>query len=122
MTTAMGESMRIIRLWRLRDRASRYMPSRYLACVDGALSCRSNRSPVNEVCNNDDDDCDGSVDEVPGVGDACSAGIGLCRVDGLRVCSPGVGLVCSANAGSPVAERCDGLDNDCDGRRTKSSF
>jgi len=50
-----------------------------------------------------------------GFGTACSAGVGACQRSGMIVCSsPGV-AVCSAIAGTPVAETCDGLDNDCNG-------
>ncbi|MEE2755102.1 MAG: MopE-related protein [Myxococcota bacterium] len=87
-----------------------------LTCADGALQCVRSSEPIDEFCNNDDDDCDGIIDEVPGVGEDCSAGIGACRRVGQRVCSNGGGLVCSATAGSPGAERCDDVDNDCDGR------
>jgi MYXO-CTERM domain-containing protein len=50
-----------------------------------------------------------------GFGTACTAGVGACLRSGMIVCSsPGV-AVCSAVPGAPVAETCDGIDNDCNG-------
>jgi hypothetical protein len=79
-------------------------------------------------CNGVDDDCDGSVDE----GCACSAGdvqpcflgapgnrgIGACA-DGTQTCMRGVEFApywgeCMGGI-RPSAEKCDGLDNDCNG-------
>ena len=48
-------------------------------------------------------------------GAACSVGVGECNKTGTNVCAgPGV-TVCSAVAGTPTAEVCDGKDNNCDG-------
>lgn len=50
-----------------------------------------------------------------GFGTPCTAGVGACLRSGMIVCSsPGV-AVCSAIPGTPVAETCDGIDNDCNG-------
>ncbi len=69
-----------------------------------------------ESCNGDDDDCDGSVDEGYNIGSACSVGQGECLANGLRICSgDGSTWVCDATPGTPQAEICDDLDNDCDG-------
>jgi hypothetical protein len=74
-------------------------------------------SPVTEQCDGLDNDCDGSTDEnFPSLGDVCTVGTGICQDSGLMVCTgDGTGTECSAVAGSPVTEQCDGLDNDCDG-------
>ncbi len=55
------------------------------------------------------------VQACPGFGSACTAGVGACQSSGTIVCSsPGV-PTCSAVPGSPVAESCNNLDDDCDG-------
>ena len=80
-------------------------------------ACRDERLPASESCANlgSDDDCDGRVDEALGVGVPCTA------AERLGVCASGV-LQCQGAApapvcvtGSPVAESCNGLDDDCDG-------
>ena len=70
-----------------------------------------------ESCNGLDDDCDGSVDEDwPTKGQACSAGQGVCRRDGVLACrTDGTGILCDAVPGTPGTESCNGLDDDCDG-------
>ncbi len=67
-----------------------------------------------ESCDGRDEDCNGLVDDVVWVGAACdSAQQGLCR-EGTRQCVDGFDSCVPLRA--PVAEACDGLDNDCDGR------
>ena len=73
-----------------------------------------------EKCNDDDDDCDGLADEdFPAKGQACAdGGLGVCRGFGTYVCSAdGAGTECQINSpgGTPSAEVCNGLDDDCDG-------
>ena len=69
-----------------------------------------------ERCDDRDNDCDGEVDEGYQTGGLCTTGRGECRAIGFRVCAPqGDAVTCSARAGQPEAEICDGRDNDCDG-------
>lgn len=68
-----------------------------------------------ELCNTLDDDCDGAADEGLRVGEACTVGVGACRRGGTRLCLANGQVGCSAEAGVPGDEICDGIDNDCDG-------
>ncbi len=81
-------------------------------CVAGALVCDGAIGPTPEVCNTLDDDCDGVVDDGLLVGAPCGTDEGEC-VPGSLVCRAGA-TVCDGALG-PVAETCNGLDDDCDG-------
>ena len=103
---------------------NRRMPfSLLLAALAASVTwsaCGGNSSPtcqpVAELCNGKDDDCDGQVDEGFDVGTACSAGVGACTRTGVKVCSAsGATTECNALAGSPTAESCNQLDDNCDG-------
>ncbi|MCB9552684.1 MAG: putative metal-binding motif-containing protein [Myxococcales bacterium] len=81
---------------------------------DGAFgACAGAVGPGVEGCDGVDEDCDGVVDEGFGVGAACVVGEGACAVMGVVVC--GRAAVCDAAPGAPGVERCDGVDEDCDG-------
>lgn len=73
-------------------------------------------APAVEVCDGVDNDCDGATDEGFGVETSCVAGLGACA-PGRRVClADATGTFCaSVTPAAPVAEICDGVDNDCDG-------
>ncbi len=87
------------------------------ACVDGEPPfCAPNQGAVAERCNGADDDCDGTVDEDSAqVGAVCFVGVGACRALGGLACQDGV-LACAADPAAPIAELCNGVDDDCDGR------
>ncbi|MCB9550359.1 MAG: hypothetical protein H6705_00295 [Myxococcales bacterium] len=68
-----------------------------------------------EVCNGEDDDCNGNVDEGFGVGGPCTVGIGACAATGSWVCGEGGGTTCDAVKGAPGEESCNAEDDDCDG-------
>ncbi len=65
------------------------------------------------TCDGTDDDCDGVADE-DYVSTATSCGVGACASTGVTSCVAGV-VQDSCTPGTPGAEICDGLDNDCDG-------
>ena len=76
------------------------------------------------ACDGLDEDCDGETDEgfkwmEPGsdvekvLGDDCGAGV--CSGGGLLCAVDGGGLICSTEV-EVGGERCDGVDNDCDGQ------
>ncbi len=89
---------------------------------DGFTTCAGDEGfvcqgpiPTAEKCNFLDDNCDGNVDEgFDGLGDLCSVGTGACLAYGAYKCtSDGTGIECSAVAGTPTAEKCNGIDDDC---------
>ncbi|WP_395829727.1 MopE-related protein [Archangium violaceum] len=73
-----------------------------------------------EVCNSVDDDCNGVVDDGnPGGNSTCSTGRpGVCLA-GTTACFNG-SVICVQNEMAST-ERCDGLDNDCDGDRDEGN-
>ena len=83
-------------------------------CVDGALLCEPPPPAAADVlCDGQDEDCDGAVDEDAVAADArCDTGLlGLCAAGALRC----VGGALDCVGAAPVAEVCNGLDDDCDG-------
>lgn len=87
-------------------------------CEGGEYKCKLNE-PSNELCNNLDDDCNGIIDDIPPT-ELCYEGnpsellayVSSCRA-GVITCKDG-NFICSGQV-LPVTERCDRIDNDCDG-------
>ena len=107
------------------------------ACIGGTVICQGGTGPSAEICDNKDNDCDGSPDEdfnkltdprycgaacvqcaLPHAIANCTAGvcgIAVCLngwVDLDKVKSNG----CEYNCTKTGVEICDGLDNDCNGK------
>ncbi len=68
-----------------------------------------------DVCNGMDDDCDGVVDNfVPQDGKPCESALkGVCQTGKFSCVS--AALTCIQTV-QPTAEKCNGLDDDCDGQ------
>jgi hypothetical protein len=90
--------------------------------------CNDNDAAIHpgaaELCNGQDDDCDGAVDESPTnpltpLTQACYSGpsgtasVGVCQT-GTQTCLNGAFGDCVGEV-TPTAETCNGLDDDCNG-------
>jgi putative metal-binding protein len=81
-------------------------------CDDSGVlgDCEGEVTPIAEVCNGSDDDCDGGTDEDFGT---VTCGIGACQVT-IEECVDGEAQVCIPGDPAP-SEMCEGTDDDCDG-------
>ncbi len=85
----------------------------------GWVGC-SAKTPTAEVCNGEDDDCDGKLDDGAGGGVACPIAnpYGVCQ--GVTVCNGKGGLSCVGP--NPADDVCNGKDDDCDGATDELAF
>lgn len=68
--------------------------------------------PEEESCDSYDNDCDGYVDE--DLSEPSVPQLGLCKGN-ILICTAGMFMPDPYNY-EPIKEKCDGLDNDCDGK------
>ncbi|TNE50275.1 MAG: hypothetical protein EP343_08960 [Deltaproteobacteria bacterium] len=83
-------------------------------CSNNAKVCKQAAQPSAETCDGKDNDCDGTIDNIAKLGQACA------DPNRKGECQPGKWAcennqeVCKADV-QPKAETCDGKDEDCDG-------
>jgi MYXO-CTERM domain-containing protein len=87
-------------------------------CKKGSQPCNGTCTgfvgPSTEICDGIDNDCDGVVDNnVAGAGQACGNSSPPCT-PGVTACVGGA-LTCQGGVG-PQPEKCDGVDNNCNGQ------
>ncbi len=80
-------------------------------CTDSGLTDCDAAAPSAEECDGLDNDCDAEVDEGQGT---TTCGLGICEHT-VENCVGGVAQTCDPLEGASPSEKCDGLDNDCDG-------
>ncbi|MBI5507660.1 MAG: hypothetical protein HY903_02790 [Deltaproteobacteria bacterium] len=85
----------------------------------GWVSCDA-RTPTDEKCDQQDNDCDDAIDEDPNgapLNEACGYGPEPRRAEcaGVTTCANGIYGACSRPLPAGAEVRCDGLDDDCDG-------
>ncbi len=92
-----------------------------LECKNGSLKCVSNVKASSETCDNKDNNCNGSTDEGdPGGGAPCDTGeAGVCA-PGTKHCVNG-SVKCQQDV-LAKAEKCDGVDNNCNGQTDEGNL
>ena len=95
-------------------------------CKNGTWSCgddgwsvecvNESVTDIADICNGEDDDCDGSTDEDFTVGDPCDGDDGdKCETGTFTCAADGSAVECVNESNPDITGLCDGQDNDCDG-------
>jgi len=80
-------------------------------CIGGVpQNCDPMAGAEPEECDGKDNNCNGDIDEDLGT---TTCGLGICE-HSIESCVAGVPQICDPKEGADL-EKCDGLDNDCDG-------
>jgi uncharacterized protein YegL len=97
-----------------------------LPCKAGTQTCQKDGTwgacegevvPTRELCNGKDDNCNGLIDEdYLDLGKPCTVGTGACaRTSKYECTKDGLNVICPATPGTSSPEKCNGIDDDCDG-------
>lgn len=90
-------------------------------CENGSWGACSGTEASEEICDEEDNDCDGEVDEActctPGDTRDCGADVGVCKA-GVQICQEDAtwSLCFGASYAASEIEECNGSDDDCDGK------
>jgi hypothetical protein len=83
-----------------------------LQCSGGGLQCIGGQGPTGDICDGLDNDCNGKVDDLPGLGNACVPQNGCA---GTLVCDINLKMVICKSNGMGGIEVCNGIDDNCNG-------